>query len=251
MLDCHKIKCVCNSLWQSCKDWSIAFARDRSSTFGCSLPDSLVAQSGRARGMGLPRRNNSMGGSGATSYFRAQRIVGHQDGHPHLRCAPAAGPRPAANQVPPGPGPAPLALPKTPVLLLSGSTCRLRATLREMSDAARLTPRSSPLAATLIGGLRPGSLRVHAPCKETGHGSRLGFPGRRTPGGPAASGNVARGLHVPLRGKPRERRVREERRICRTPDDRTSANGWRRPGTQPPGGEFRHRCFLPDEINGA
>ena len=119
---------------------------------------------------------------------------------------------------------------------------------REMRGAARLAPPSWPLAATLIGGLRPGSLRVHAPCKETGHGSRLGFPGRRTPGGPAASGNVARGLRVPLRGKPRERRVREEPRICRTPDDRTSANGWRRLGAQPPGGEFRHRSFLPDGI---
>ncbi len=51
-----------------------------------------------------------MGRSGATSYFRAERIVGHQDGHPHLRFAPAAGPRPTANQVPPGPGPSPLAL---------------------------------------------------------------------------------------------------------------------------------------------
>jgi len=58
-----------------------------------------------------------MGRSGASSYFRAERIVGHQDGHPHLRFAPAAGPRPAANQVPPGPGPAPLALPQTPVVL--------------------------------------------------------------------------------------------------------------------------------------
>jgi len=117
-----------------------------------------------------------------------------------------------------------------------------------MSDAARLASRSRPLAATLIAGLRPGSLRVHDPCKQAPHGSRLGFPGRRPPRGPAASGNVARGLHVPLRGKPRERRVREERRICRTADDRTSANGWRRPGAQPPGGEFRHHCSLPDGI---
>ena len=67
--------------------------------------------------MGLPRRNNSMGRSGAASYFRAERIVGQQDGHPHLRSAPAAGPRPPANQVPPGPGPAPLALPQRPGLL--------------------------------------------------------------------------------------------------------------------------------------
>src|SRR3990172_2745654 len=45
-------------------------------------------------------------------------------------------------------------------------------------------PRSGALAATLCGGLRPGSLRVHDPCKEGGHGSRLGFPGRRRPRGP-------------------------------------------------------------------
>ena len=56
--------------------------------------------------------------------------------------------------------------------------------------------RSGPPAATLIGGLRPGSLRVHDPCNEGGHGSRLGFPGRRLPRDPAAPGNVAQGLHV-------------------------------------------------------
>jgi hypothetical protein len=39
---------------------------------------------------------------------------------------PTAGPRPAANQVPPGPGPAPLALPNSACL---GSTWRARATL--------------------------------------------------------------------------------------------------------------------------
>ena len=75
-----------------------------------------------------------------------------------------------------------------------------------MRGAARLAPPFWPLAATLIGGLRPGSLRVHGPCKETTHGSRLGFPGRRLPRGPAASGNVARGLHVP----PAERRKKGE-----------------------------------------
>ena len=32
------------------------------------------------------------------------------------------------------------------------------------------------LAATLVGGLRPGSLRVHAPCNENGHGAGLGLP---------------------------------------------------------------------------
>ncbi len=57
-------------------------------------------------------------------------------------------------------------------------------------------PPSAPPAATLFGGLRPGSLRVHDPCKEARHGSRLGFPGRRLPRGPAAPGNVARGLQV-------------------------------------------------------
>src|SRR3990172_6594871 len=45
-------------------------------------------------------------------------------------------------------------------------------------------PRSGALAAPRLGGLRPGSLRVHDPCNEGGHGSRLGFPGRRLPRGP-------------------------------------------------------------------
>ena len=58
------------------------------------------------------------------------------------------------------------------------------------------TPRSGPPAATPSGGLRPGSLRVHDPCKQEGHGSRLGFPGRRPPRGPAAPGDVPRGLQV-------------------------------------------------------
>ena len=62
--------------------------------------------------------------------------------------------------------------------------------------AAPSAPRSGPPAATLSGGLRPGSLRVHDPCKQEGHGSRLGFPGRRRPRVPAAPGNVARDLQV-------------------------------------------------------
>jgi len=124
----------------------------------------LVAQSGRARGLGLPRRNNSMGRSGAASYFRAERIVGQQDGHPHLRSAPAAGPRPAVpvrepvpgsrtNQVPPGPGPAPLALPDSACL---GSACRARTTL--------------PGAAGPLGGRRPGKPR-RDPCRASLQGS--------------------------------------------------------------------------------
>src|SRR3990172_3372052 len=44
-------------IWPGCSSWS-----ERSSTFGPSLQAHLVAQSGRARGVGLP-----------------------QDGHPHLR----------------------------------------------------------------------------------------------------------------------------------------------------------------------
>ncbi len=76
---------------------------------------------------------------------------------------------------------------------------------------ARLVPRSAPPAATLIGGLRPGSLRVHDPCKEVRHASRLGFPGRRQPRDPAAPGNVARGLHVlPRGGGSLETQAREE-----------------------------------------
>jgi len=66
----------------------------------------------------------------------------------------------------------------------------------EVRRTAPLAPRSGPPAATLSGGLRPGSLRVHDPCKQDGHGSRLGFPGRRLPRDPAASANVARDLQV-------------------------------------------------------
>ena len=62
--------------------------------------------------------------------------------------------------------------------------------------AAPSAPRSGPPAATLGGGLQPGSLRVHDPCKEVEHGSRLGFPGRRLPRGPPAPGNVARDVPV-------------------------------------------------------
>ena len=58
--------------------------------------------------------------------------MGHQDGHPHLRFAPAAGPRPAANQVPPGPGPSPLALPKLPTF--AREFCFLRQRLQAASD---------------------------------------------------------------------------------------------------------------------
>jgi hypothetical protein len=41
--------------------------------------------------------------------------------------------------------------------------------------AAPSAPPSWRLAATLIGGLRPGSLRVHGPCKEGGSGSGKGL----------------------------------------------------------------------------
>jgi len=124
-------------------------------------------------------------------------------------------------------------------------------------------PRTTlPEAAGTLGGRRPGKPRrdpCALPCTEREHGGtqavspRSGSPREARREGlhvPSVSspGNVARGLHVPLRGKPRERRVREECRICRTADDRTSANGWRRPGAQPPGGEFRHHCSLPDGI---
>ncbi len=44
------------------------------------------------------------------SLLYAQYVTsGARDGHPHLRCAPAAGPRPDANQIPPSSGFAPLA----------------------------------------------------------------------------------------------------------------------------------------------
>jgi len=71
--------------------------------------------------------------------------------------------------------------------------------LRDFPTTAPLAPCSGPFAATLRGGLRPGSLHVHAPCKEDRHGPCLGFPGRRLPRGPSAIGNVARDLQVLLR----------------------------------------------------
>ena len=109
--------------------------------------------------MGLPRRNNSMGRSGAASYFRAERIVGQQDGHPHLRSAPAAGPRPPANQVPPGPGPAPLALPKTPVLLAWAAPARPERHCRE---------RRGPPAGDGLGNR--GAIRAGLRCRDREHG---------------------------------------------------------------------------------
>ncbi len=85
----------------------------------------------------------------------------------------------------------------------SGSILRRRKIpwVADSGGPAPLAPRSGPRAATLFGGLRPGSLRVHDPCKDREHGSRPGFPGRRQPRGPAASGNVARGLQVLLPGE--------------------------------------------------
>jgi hypothetical protein len=137
----------------------LASATKRSSTFGPSLPPPLVAQSGRPRGVGLPRRNNSTGRSGATSYFRAERIVGHQDGHPHLRCAPAAGPRPTANQVPPGPGPSPLAFPKTPVVLAEAAPAGPERHWRK---------RRGPSAGDGVGNR--GAIRGRLPCTDREHG---------------------------------------------------------------------------------
>ena len=102
------------------------------------------------------------------------------------------------------PRPAPLVLQLRPpgdVNLRTGEGSSLEegrngfACVRE-KRAAPSAPRSRPPAATLSGGLRPGSLRVHDPCKEARHGSRLGVPGRRLPRDPAASAKVARGLQV-------------------------------------------------------
>jgi len=94
---------------------------------------------------------------------------------------------------------------------------------------APLVPRSGAPAATLRGGLRPGSLRVHAPCKSHGHGARLGFPGRRSPGGPAAPAHVARGLQGlgPKRGP-----MMIDLRVAAA-------------SARPPAGEMRHRQPVP------
>jgi hypothetical protein len=127
---------------------------------GATAPSApLVAQSGRARGVGLPRRNNSMGWSGATLSFRAARLVRQQDGHPHLRSAPAAGPRPPANQVPPGPGPAPLALPKSPVLLACAAS---------VGPERHWRKRRGPPASDGLGNR--GAIRARLRCKDREHG---------------------------------------------------------------------------------
>src|SRR3990172_4918901 len=81
--------------------------------------------------------------------------------------------------------------------------------LDEMLQKPPRPPRSGPPAAPLVGGSRPGSLRVHDPCNEMRHGSRLGFPARRQPRGPAAPGNVARGLQVLLPWRDLGQRVAE------------------------------------------
>ncbi len=101
---------------------------------------------------------------------------------------------------------------------------------------APLAPRSKALAATLRGGLRPGSLRVHAPCRAQKHGSRLGFPGRRSPGVPAASGDVARDLPVlPQQGR---------RKIGGDSGDSRTARLPERPGARGRGG-WCHRTGNP------
>jgi len=124
-----------------------------------SLRASRGDRDGRARGVGLPRRNNSMGCWGGTPYFRAGRVMGQQDGHPRLRCAPAAGPRPTANQVPPGPGPAPLALPKRPVLLAEAAPEGPERHCRE---------RRGPSAGDGLGNR--GAIRAGPLCRDREHG---------------------------------------------------------------------------------
>ncbi len=59
-----------------------------------------------------------------------------------------------------------------------------------------LAPRLSRRPSATAYGLGPSVFTIRA--KEVGHGSCLGFPGRRSPGDPAASANVARGLQAPL-----------------------------------------------------
>ena len=114
-----------------------------------------------ARGVGLPRRNNSTGLRGETPYLRAEHIMEHQDGYPHLRSALRKPSEPTANQVPPTSGPALLALPKRPhaprnLLLCFGSTCRRRAPWLEAAGAP--------------GWRRPGKPR-RAPCPSSVHGA--------------------------------------------------------------------------------
>ena len=88
------------------------------------------------------------------------------------------------------------------------------------------------------------------PCSRSvqGSGARIAprFPRPPPAGGPRRSRQCRSG---PIRTAQREAKGETISRgtpNLEAPDDRTSANGWRRPGAHPPGGEFRHRSLSLD-----
>ncbi len=96
----------------------------------------MVTNSGRARRVGLPRRKNSMSRCGESPYFHVEHIMGHQDGHPHLRSAlrklsePQTRFRRVQAQLP---SPSPRdSIPPRNFILFFGSTCRPRPTSPEV-----------------------------------------------------------------------------------------------------------------------
>ena len=97
-------------------------------------------------------------------------------------------------------------------------------------------PRSGPPAATLIGGLRPGSLRVHDPCNMTRTDRASVSQAVASRGGLAAPGNVARDLPVlPQQGR---------RKIGGDSGDSRRARLPERPGARDRGG-WCHRTGKP------
>jgi hypothetical protein len=73
---------------------------------------------------------------------------------------------------------------------------RSRKGSRSGERAAPSAPHSGPPAATLSDGLRPGSLRVHDPCKRRQARITPRFPRPSPAEGPRRSRHVARGLQV-------------------------------------------------------
>jgi len=113
---------------------------------------------------------------------------------------------------------------------------------RKASTCTPLAPGLSRRPCAAAYGLGPSVFtlraepRSNAPCRAQKHGSRLGFPGRRSPGVPAASGDVARDLPVlPQQGR---------RKIGGDSGDSRTARLPERPGARGRGG-WCHRTGNP------
>ncbi len=147
-----------------------------------SLRASWHPISGRARRVGLPRRNNSTGRSGETWYFHAGRFA-MAAGRPSPTCTAfseclrrrkpgSAGSRPTSPRPSVWPYAADVGCP--PRFLLSttpGSTCRSRPTCRE---------RRGPSAGDGLGNR--GAIRAHVLCTDREHGGTQAVSHR--PGSP-------------------------------------------------------------------